>query len=88
MEKCLCEGRTEIKIVSEKQFDEVRAFFDDHEEYNQIAPLKPYYSYEDKNYYANKWYRCSVCGCVYEFCYPDFPRQGFLRKHDSSGYEL
>ena len=88
MEKCLCEGTTDEKINTQKRFEEIKALFEEHEEYVQISPLKPYYSYEDKNYYSNKWYRCSVCGCVFEFNYPDFPAQGFLKKYECHKYEL
>ena len=31
-------------------------------------------------------YKCNVCGCLWEFEYPDFPAKGFVRKFENGKY--
>ena len=37
-------------------------------------------------WYADKWYKCNVCGTLWEFRYPDFPTRGFVRKFPDGKY--
>lgn len=93
--KCECEERMEAKIDSYTLFQEIKAFFEGEVEKGiyQDTPVQiPYYTgySELKNdkipWYATKWYKCNDCGCLWEFNYPDFPAQGFVRKFVNGKY--
>lgn len=52
--------------------------------FTEVEVVQPYFvGYDNErkiNYYATKWYKCNVCGCFWEFQYPDFPANGHVRK--------
>jgi len=90
---CECAERYETKINSIALFDEIKLFFD--EQVNQHVfediPVKtPYYigrsEIQNIKWYATKWYKCKQCDCLWEFNYPDFPVQGFVRKFEDGKY--
>lgn len=49
-------------------------------------PGIPYYTFDQSKWYADKWYRCTVCGCLWEYVKPDFPASGFVRKFTDGSY--
>lgn len=58
-----------------------------------ISVVQPYYIGYDINgnemkWYADKLYRCNVCGVLWEFLYPDFPSKDFIRKFTDGKYRL
>lgn len=90
---CECCNRYETDINSVNSFNEIKLFFDEQVKigvYLEEQVLKPYYVWEDDKehieYYATKWYRCMVCGCLWEIKYPDFPSKGFVKKYDDGIY--
>ncbi len=91
--KCECSNRYGTDINSVKDFDEIKLFFDKqviNGVYLEEKVLTPYYVWKEKNehieYYATKWYRCKLCGCLWEFNYPDFPSKGFVNKYEDGIY--
>ncbi len=91
--KCECCSRYETEINSINVFNEIKMFFDDQVKngvYLEEQVIRPYYVWiDDKEhleYYATKWYRCTVCGCLWEFNYPDFPAKGFVKKYVDGVY--
>ena len=90
MKKCDCDERIGIKINSWKQFQELKIFFENQEKngiFIEVPVKNPYYIGYDKKgkateWYADKWYKCLECGVLWEFKYPDFPAQGFVKKFD------
>jgi hypothetical protein len=89
---CECRNRFETKIDSFNLFQDIKSYFENQIElgiYEDILVKRPYYTgYSniknmDIKYYTTKWYICKVCGCLWEFNYPDFPAQGFVRKFDN-----
>ena len=92
---CKCAERCETKINSFTLFQEIKLFFEDEVKKGiyQDVPVKiPFYlgysELQSKNIasYVAKWYKCNVCGCHWEFNYPDFPVQGFVRKFRDRQY--
>lgn len=86
--KCECCNRYETDINSINAFNEIKSFFDEqviNGIYLEEQVIRPYYVWTDDKehieYYATKWYRCMVCGCLWEFNYPDFPAKGFVKKY-------
>lgn len=95
MTKCDCEERIGIEINSIKLFDELKIFFKKQVDSNIFFEVKvesPYYvwinetSGEKVEWYASKWYKCGICGTLWEFNYPDFPTIGFVRKYQNGKY--
>jgi hypothetical protein len=93
---CECDNRIAIKIDSIKLFDEIKEFFQENvrlEIYKEVPVKSPYYigngdnGYELK-WYAEKWYKCNVCGCLWEFIYPDFPAKGSVRKFKDGKHQI
>ena len=93
---CECSERVEININSYGLFMEIKEFFENSVKagiYADIPVKKPYYigkgsfGYKLK-WYADKWYKCNICGCLWEFDYPDFPAQGFVRKFKDGKYVM
>jgi len=92
---CECEERYECEINSHSFFLEIKQFFEDQVKvgtYKDVPVDKPYhvgYSMnEAMEWHASKWYICEVCGCLWEFEYPEFPARGFVRKFsDVTRYE-
>lgn len=86
---CDCNERIGININSWDQFTELKVFFEEQVKkglFVEIPVENPYYvGYSDLDgkemrWYADKWYKCLECGALWEFDYPDFPAQGFVRK--------
>ena len=91
--KCECCNRYETDINSIDMFNETKLYFDEQVKKSHFIEeevLIPYYVWEDdKEYiepYATKWYRCKICGCLWEFKYPDFPSKGFVKKYVDGNY--
>ena len=87
--KCDCNDRYDIEINSYRHFEELKEFFEIQVRkgvFTDILVSKPYFIGYSKlkekeiEWYATKWYKCNVCGCIWEFNYPDFPAKGFVRK--------
>ena len=98
MRRCECDNRYECKIDSQKKLAEVNGFFDKNQEngtFLKEPAEKPYYiwrdiSRKDKNgrvrLFADAWYKCKICGCLWEVKWPDFPAIGFVKKYDNGEY--
>ena len=94
MIQCDCNERIGIEIDSWKQFEELKTFFENQERdgiFVEIAVKEPYYvgysiDGEAMKWYADKWYKCKNCGTLWEFQYPDFPKQGSVRKFSDGKY--
>lgn len=93
---CDCNKRDETEIDSQKKFKEIKDFFEQQVSdgiFKEITVSKPYYiGYSDLQkkeikWYADKWYICKSCGCLWELDYPDFPASGFVRKFEDGKYE-
>lgn len=91
--ECDCNERYGIDINSYKLFEELKSFFDEQVKkgvFNDIPVTEPFYvghsEVQDINWYASKWYKCNVCGCLWEFDYPEFPAKGFVRKFENGVY--
>lgn len=92
--KCECAERYEANIDTWSLFEDIRRFFEEQaslEIYEDIPVKEPYYvghsDAHDFKWYADKWYSCKNCGCLWEFTYPDFPAHGFVRKFADGGYK-
>lgn len=86
---CDCKDRLECKINSNKLFEEINDFFITNVQkgiFKEIPITKPYYiGFSDNKKYewfADKWYKCSICGQIWAINYPDFPAQGVVYKLD------
>lgn len=94
MKRCDCDERIGIKINSWKQFEELKDFFDEQVKkglFIEVPVDRPYYVGRSANgkamkWYADKWYKCLGCNVLWEFVYPDFPAQGFVRKLSAEDY--
>lgn len=94
MINCDCDERTRIKINSWKQFEKLKAFFEDQVEKGMFIELpveEPYfigYSADGRamKWYADKLYKCLKCETLWEFVYPNFPAQGSVRKISTMDY--
>ncbi|WP_205536255.1 hypothetical protein [Paenisporosarcina cavernae] len=91
--ECDCNERYGTDIDSYKLFEELKSFFDEQVKKNvfkDIPVTEPFYvghsDVQDIRWYATKWYKCNVCGCLWEFDYPDFPAKGFVRKFENGLY--
>jgi acetone carboxylase gamma subunit len=91
--KCECSERYETKIDTWKLFEEIKKYFEEEVllgTYEDIPVTKPYYvghsDLQTLEWYADKWYKCKNCGCLWEFVYPDFPANGFVRKFPDGVY--
>ncbi|MCR5195462.1 MAG: hypothetical protein K6D38_04035 [Pseudobutyrivibrio sp.] len=88
MIKCDCLEKTNQKITTAVQFDEARAFFKKMVEekiYVEVDVKEPYHTGKlldgkKVEWFADKWFKCNLCGQVWEFLYPDFPAGGKIRK--------
>ncbi len=81
--KCDCSERYDAKINSYKVFIELKTFFELQEKkriFSELNVKYPYFVCGNQKVYATKWYHCNSCGCLWEFNYPDFPKNGFVRK--------
>ena len=89
--RCFCIEMKEQKINSYDLFKEIKDFFESNNNYADIRVRKPYYighssTGKEVKWFATKWYHCKVCGALWEFNYPDFPAQGFIRKFQNEKY--
>ncbi len=90
--KCDCNERFDAKINSYKAFTMLKEFFTLQTEkglFSEINVKQPYFiseSYPRQKYYATKWYKCNCCDCLWEFIYPDFPANGYVRKFKNNNY--
>lgn len=88
VKQCDCDERIGIKINSWKQFEELKGFFEEQVKkglFVDVPVEKEYYAGhsgtgKEMKWYADKWYRCLECGALWEFVYPDFPAQGYVKK--------
>ena len=89
IENCDCEERSEIKVDTMDLFHELQNYFERQVQagvFVEEPPQEPYYIWHDskthreKKWYASKWYRCTVCGCLCEFNYPEFPIKGVCKE--------
>jgi len=85
--ECECLNRYPAEINSVAFFNEVKAFFEKQVSlgiFEDMPVTKPYYRWKTKDrdveWYADKWYVCSSCGCLWELQYPEFPAKGVVRK--------
>lgn len=91
--QCDCNERYATEINSITLFEELKVFFG-RKTANGVfideRPTKPYYIWDDGSghieYFADKWYRCKSCGCLWEFNYPDFPKLGWVKKYEDGNY--
>lgn len=87
--KCECSNYSETEIKSFSQYKKFESFFLINVEKNNFIELKPkipYYSFGKTFWYADKWYKCTICGCLWEYNKPDFPASGFVRKFQDGIY--
>ncbi|MCL2810613.1 MAG: hypothetical protein FWD25_01835 [Clostridia bacterium] len=91
--ECECMYRYEMEIDSIRLLKEIAGFFDDQTNrhiFDSIPVQLPFYvgysGTEPLSWYANKWYKCNVCGCLWEVNNPDFPAFGFVRKFENGHY--
>lgn len=82
---CDCEERVGVEINSMALSEELKEFFS-----RQVSqgifmdiPVKKTYCQRS---YADRWYLCKVCGCLWEFICPDFPAKGGVRKFPDGIY--
>lgn len=86
---CDCHERVGIVINSLKNFQELKGFFSRQVSlgiFEDVPVKKPFYQWKTVKHYADKWYQCKVCGCLWEFIYPDFPAKGRVRKFPDGRY--
>jgi hypothetical protein len=92
--KCDCAERNGVEINSYGLFEELKTFFENQMENGIFSEKKvdtPYFIGYDSDgsamkWYADKWYYCNCCGTLWEFTYPDFPAEGFVRKFSDGQY--
>ena len=90
---CNCTDINESTINSQSDFQKAKDFFYrecQKNTFQEIDPQQPYFTWKQgdytKKWYATKWYKCMICGCLWEFQYPDFPATGFIRKFPDGVY--
>ena len=94
MKQCDCCERIGVEVNSIKLFEELKHFFEDQVEqgiFSETKVKEPFYvwkrnCFDKMKWYADKWYKCNVCGTLWEFDYPDFPTCGFVRKFPDGKY--
>ncbi|MCM1501031.1 MAG: hypothetical protein NC124_21445 [Clostridium sp.] len=90
---CDCDERIGVEIDSQSLFLKLKKFFEtqvDDGIFIEEQVVEPFYVWKrgviEKKHYASKWYRCKICGCLWEVDYPDFPAKGFVRKYENGIY--
>lgn len=94
MINCDCNERFSIDINSIILFKEMKYYFQEQVDqgiFVEVPVEIPHYIGYDINgniikWYANRWYKCKCCGSLWEFDYPDFPAEGFVRKFEDGVY--
>ncbi len=91
--ECECIQRHEINISSWAIMEEMKIYFDEQVSlgiYEELTVKEPYFIGKSEMlniaWYADKWYKCKMCGCMWEIRYPDFPAYGFVRKFPDGIY--
>ena len=91
--KCECKTLHEWNISTSKELDETKSYFRTRTQsglYTEVSVTEPYYSWrtekEYRKWFADKWYVCNSCGCLWEVVYPEFPAKGFVRKFSDEIY--
>ena len=87
--KCECAGRTETEINSLSCLGGIKDFFEQQVEegvFIALEPQKPYFRSDGRKWFADVWYKCRECGCLWEVIYPDFPACGRVRKFPDGIY--
>lgn len=91
--KCDCRTLQGWEIGTNKALEETRSYFQARTQsglFTEIAVTAPYYSWragpKSRNWFADKWYTCNCCGCLWEIVYPEFPAKGFVRKFNDGVY--
>ena len=92
IENCNCAAMDDEELDTWKKFEKSKEYFETQVKqgiFKEKRVTKPYYKWKSDTlkgrlghmeYYATKWYKCRVCGCLWEFEYPDFPSCGFVRR--------
>lgn len=90
---CECAERYDTKINTYALFGEIKHFFEEqvsNQVFEEIPVTTPFYigfsEIQTIKWFATNWYKCKVCGCLWEFNYPDFPTEGFVRKFEDGKY--
>lgn len=86
---CNCSDRIATEIKSLSQLKEIEDFFSEQLSkgvFTELPPRKPYYKFKKISWYADKWYKCKICGCLWEYVKPDFPASGSVRKFPNGKY--
>ena len=91
---CECDERVATDIDSFNEFEEIRDFFQnqvDKKIYNDLSDYKKiWYQHggNERSVYrlTTKVYKCNICGCLWEFNYPEFPMLGSVRKFADGVY--
>ena len=96
MKKCECDERYATLVDTLASIEEVEEFFNDQLEkgiFIDIKVEKPYHRFDNEKVhvkdFASKWYKCTVCGCLWEYDKPNYDidhRQGFVRKFSDGVY--
>ncbi|MDD8048712.1 MAG: hypothetical protein PHH04_03810 [Thomasclavelia sp.] len=94
MSICNCNKRNGMEINTKKEFEDLKTYFTQQlcdGIFEDIQIVSPYYvgineKQQKIEWYADKWYKCKCCGCLWEFIYPDFPAKGFVRKFEDGVY--
>ena len=90
---CICNKLKDEKINTWEQYEQLQALFDEYEKNGELVTIpieKPYYIGKSANgsvyeWYADRWYKCTDCGTIWEFVYPEFPAQGFVKRLIAEG---
>ena len=92
---CSCDKSEEMKVDSIEMFLKLKDYFAklvDEGILIEIPVTEPYFVGKSKlqtiNWYADKWYFCKRCGCLWEFVYPDVPASGFIRKFQNGMHQM
>ena len=93
---CECDTRYATLVESQVVSKEVEEFFKEQLEkgiFVDIEVEEPYFRFgsEQKHVevFASKWYKCTICGCLWEYDKLDFDcdkRRGFVRKFPTGVY--
>lgn len=94
MKNCDCNERIGIEINSWERFEKLKKFFDEQVKNGIFTDLTDYENvwYLDGGRMVDSYsttvkkYKCNICGCLWEFTYPEFPAKGLVRKFPNGEY--